>query len=704
MPSGGGKSPAARHRRVPLLQVRPRPPLRLRHAAAGPHRHLGQVRGGPRGAGPGNPRRRHRVHRHPRGAQWSPAGLRGLRGGPDHLHPAGRQEPPRAHLRVARAIRGLRDAGVQGARGRARGPQGGSARPPRGGGLRAEAGDRGPGRGRHPHLRGLRPHGDAAGGSREHAGGEPAAYPDLQTDAGDHGGPLGGMASDALESPPNLAGRLRRVGEMLIGLSGSPVPTHLFQTLAEQAETVVPHDYLAVCLEDAERRGYLAHSLSGLVGEPVGTRVFTRDEGLPGRTIRTGRAHLVGDLERIADGAPDLDGVLVRAGLRAALAVPLRRGMQVLGALLFVRRSAPYTLDDLEVATLLAAGVSGALETCRAYQALADERGTLAAVLTSTADAVVMVGQDGLVLLANPAARAMLGVAPEAMTGRPFFEAVEHEPLRRLFEIGQPGVAELPLPDGRIAQASLVFVTTEYGEPVGLAAVLRDITLLKNLEQMKNDFVNTVSHDLKGPITVIAGMADLMRMAGPGDENHESRCQDIRDAAQHMADLVTDLLDLGKIEAGLDAAREPMDLIPVIGEALRLVKPRADTKSIELHAELPEETIVSAVPSRLRQVLINLIDNGVKYTPSGGRVTIAVAVSSDGDGNGTVTIRVTDTGIGIPARDLPHVFDKFYRAKSQATKEIAGTGLGLAITRSIVEAYGGRISAESLEGTGTTFV
>ena len=173
-----------------------------------------------------------------------------------------------------------------------------------------------------------------------------------------------------------LAGRLRRVGEMLIGLSGSPVPTHLFQMLAEQAETVVPHDYLAVCLEDAEQRGEGVDEVARLVGEPVGARVFTREEGLPGRTIRTGRAYLVAELERIADTAPDLDGVLLRAGLQAALTVPLRRGMQILGALLFARRAAPYTLDDLEVATLLAAGVSGALETCRAYQALADERGT----------------------------------------------------------------------------------------------------------------------------------------------------------------------------------------------------------------------------------------------------------------------------------------------------------------------------------------
>ena len=113
---------------------------------------------------------------------------------------------------------------------------------------------------------------------------------------------------------------------------------------------------------------------------------------------------------------------------------------------------------------------------------------------------------------------------------------------------------------------------------MGLAVVLRDITLLKNLERMKNEFVNTVSHDLKSPITVIAGLADLMRMAGPSDPNFEKHCRDIRDTAQHMADLVTDLLDIGKIEAGLDVAREPMDLVPVAEEALHLVGPNAERK------------------------------------------------------------------------------------------------------------------------------
>jgi two-component system phosphate regulon sensor histidine kinase PhoR len=298
----------------------------------------------------------------------------------------------------------------------------------------------------------------------------------------------------------------------------------------------------------------------------------------------------------------------------------------------------------------------------------------------------------------------MLGLAPDAMEGRPLLEVVDYVPLRELFVLGKPGISELPLPDGRIAQASLVQVVTPFGEPVGLAVVLRDITLLKDLEKMKNDFVNTVSHDLKSPITVIAGLADIVRMSGPGDHNFESRCRDIRDTAQHMADLVTDLLDIGKIEAGLDAAREPMDLVPVAIEALRLVRPNAERKTIELTADLPETAIVMAAPIRVRQALVNLIDNGIKYTPTGGRVAVTAAFSAGGDGVESVTIRVTDTGIGIPARDLPHVFDKFYRVKSKATSGIAGTGLGLAITRTIVESVGGRIRVESVEGAGTTFI
>ena len=226
-----------------------------------------------------------------------------------------------------------------------------------------------------------------------------------------------------------------------------------------------------------------------------------------------------------------------------------------------------------------------------------------------------MVGQDGLVLLANPAARAMLGVAPEAMTGRPFFQAIEHEPLRRLFEIGQPGVAELALPDGRIAQASLVFVATEYGEPVGLAAVLRDITLLKNLEQMKNDFVNTVSHDLKSPIMAIAMTAELLMKMVPatGEQAYRDRCQRILRSANQMTELVTDLLDLGKIEAGLEGPGEPVDLVALIDDVVKAQTAPAEAKGLAIEVETPPAALVTGVRARLAQVLANLIGNAVKY-------------------------------------------------------------------------------------------
>src|SRR5262245_21244902 len=150
--------------------------------------------------------------------------------------------------------------------------------------------------------------------------------------------------------------------------------------------------------------------------------------------MRTGRSCVVDDLGRAHGGADDLEGALARSGLGSALVVPVRRGLEMLGALLFARRAgAAFTQDDVHIATLMASGLSAALETSRAYQALADERSTLAAVLGSTADAVLMVNPDGIVLLANPAVQPMLGLVPETLLGRPLGEAIDDAEIRRLF-------------------------------------------------------------------------------------------------------------------------------------------------------------------------------------------------------------------------------------------------------------------------------
>jgi len=502
----------------------------------------------------------------------------------------------------------------------------------------------------------------------------------------------------------SLTERLTRLSDVLVALSASPIPTHLFQTLADLAPAAVQCDYLAVCLPTTDRPGYLVHSLASLPSD-ISARVWAPDEGLPGRAMRTGQVLVVEDLLG-AHGAGPLEDILFRAGLRAALVAPVRRGTETVGALLFASRApAAYHPDDVQVAALIAAGLGSALESSRAYQALADERSTLAAVLGSTSDAVIMLNDDGIVLLANPAVGAMLGLVPDAMVGRPLADVSGHEPLRRLFEASRQRTAEFPLPDGRTAQASLVSVVTPYGEPVGVAAILRDITLLKHLEQMKNEFVNTVSHDLKNPISVIDGTAEVISWSAK-DPALQRRIQRIRDEARYMAELVTDLLDLGKIEAGLGPPKEPLDAARLVEDAVRKLRPSAEAKGVAVATQLPAEAWVMAAAPQLTQVLLNLVGNAVKYTPAGGRVTVSLLASAGADASGapTVTVRVADTGIGIAPQHLPRVFDKFYRVNDASTKGIPGTGLGLAIAKSIVDNHGGRIAVESSEGSGSVFV
>jgi PAS domain S-box-containing protein len=501
----------------------------------------------------------------------------------------------------------------------------------------------------------------------------------------------------------SLSRRLTRLCEILIALSASPIPSHLFQTVADQAGGAIACDFLALCLKDADGKGYMVHSLVGGTPEASPVRLFALDEGVPGLSIQSGRV-VVRDLGTELDHATELERSWVALGLRAALIAPVRRGGDVLGALCFATREpGTYTPDDIQVASLMAAGLSAALETSRAYQALADERSTLAAVVGSMQDAVVMANQDGIVLLANPAVRPMLNLEPEAITGLPLPDALTKEPLRALLEAGRPGTGEVALPDGRTAQASVVPVSTPYGEMVGLAAILRDITLLKELENMKDELVRAVSHDLKNPLTVIHATAQLLLRTGPTDPRFATWCERIMKTSDYMTELITDLLDLGKIESGLELAAEEVDLNPLVTDVLATLQPQAEARDIAITVEMPEHVPVSANPGRIKQALLNLGGNAVKYTRPGGSVAIAVSMTDPAISAPAVVVTLTDTGLGIPAAALPHVFEKFYRVKSEATSDIPGTGLGLAITKSIIEAHGGRIWAESQEGKGSTF-
>lgn len=492
--------------------------------------------------------------------------------------------------------------------------------------------------------------------------------------------------------------RLAQVSEILITLAGSPIPSQQFQVLADYAGLVVPHDFLAFCLVDEDSDGYFVFPLAGEARDAVPERPYTLSEGIVGRVLRRRRSEIIPDLALDPDATPDLEGVLRGFGLCAALVLPIRQEQKVLGALYFAAQSTTiYTADDLQIGRLLAAGMASSLESARYYQRLADERSTLAAVLTSTQDGVLVVNEAGVVLLANPAFEHMMGLAPGVLAGRRLAEKITDPGLLSLFEHDQQAV-EVTLPDGRTAQAGAAQVITDFGEFVGWTAVLRDITLLKELEQMKNDFVATVSHDLKNPINAITLAAEFLDKAGPLGPKQIDLQRRILQTGQYMDELVTDLLDLGKIQAGLDLQLAPFDLVTLIRDTLFSLETAAERKAQEVKTRLPERLMVTADERRLKQVLLNLLGNAIKYTPAQGKICIEAV--ADG---GKVSVMVQDDGMGIPPQDVPYIFDKFYRVQTEATKGIRGTGLGLAITRSIVEAHHGRIWVDSAPGAGSTF-
>lgn len=495
-----------------------------------------------------------------------------------------------------------------------------------------------------------------------------------------------------------LNDRLSQVSEILIALAGSPIPSQQFQLLADYAALVMPCDFLAFCLVSENQDGYLVFPLHGQAREAVPERPFALDEGILGRILDKGKAEIIPDLTQDPDANPDLEGILSRFDLHTALVLPVRQERKILGALYFASQNqAVYTPADMQVGRLLAAGLASSLETARYYQRLADERSTLAAVLTSTQDGVLVVNDEGMVLLANPAFEQMMDLMPGALPGRRLAEKVDNPALLALFGV-DTSVVEIRLPDGRTAQASAAAVVTEFGEFVGWTAGLRDITLLKELEQMKNDFVNTVSHDLKNPINAITLAAELTGKFGPLNEQQRDMQSRILQTAQYMDELVTDLLDLGKIQAGLDLRLAPFALAPLMEDVLFSLAAATAQKQQQVESHLPEQLTITADERRLKQVLLNLVGNAVKYTPPQGKITVTASTEQ-----GQLLVSVQDNGMGIPAHDLPHVFDKFYRVQNEATQGIKGTGLGLAITRSIVEAHHGRIWAESVPDQGSTF-
>ncbi len=337
---------------------------------------------------------------------------------------------------------------------------------------------------------------------------------------------------------------------------------------------------------------------------------------------------------------------------------------------------------------------------------LEGERAKVAAILDSMVEGVIAIDHRGRILLMNPGARAIFGLHREQVEGRTFLEVVRHKELLDLIEACQAvGVGEhcrreveLGPPVARTLEAHATSVAFA-AERRGILLVLYDITELRRLERVRREFVANVSHELRTPLTSIRGYLETLRDGAMEEPANARRFLEVAHAhAERLSRLVDDLLQLSDIETGrLVPKPAPIVLHEVATDVSAIFESQAVQKNLAFLNRVPPDLAVQADRDRLTQILVNLVDNAVKYTPEGGQVVVRAGRAGD-----LVEVSVQDTGSGIPSIDLPRITERFYRVDKARSRELGGTGLGLAIVKHLVQAHGGELWIESELGKGTT--
>jgi two-component system NtrC family sensor kinase len=376
--------------------------------------------------------------------------------------------------------------------------------------------------------------------------------------------------------------------------------------------------------------------------------------------------------------------------------VPLQVRGRTIGVLGVDNRKAGEGLnqDHVAIMSAMADYAAIAIENARLLNSSEAERRKLETILARVENGVIVVNPENRLVIMNRTAREAFGVNGD-WAGRRISQVIDDPRVLSLLKTSGKlsRREEVELDDGRVFNAQRTPI-----EGIGQAIVMQDITHLKELDRIKSEFVTAVSHDLRSPLTAILGYIELVERSGELNDQQGEFIRRVQLSVGQITDLVSNLLDLGRIEAGLDVAKENTPLPVLARYAIESMRTRAEAKQLRLALRLPENLpMVLGAPIRLRQMIGNLLDNAVKYTPHGGQVEIEA--KSEGD---QVILTVSDNGPGIPTADQPYLFDKFFRA-SNAPEDLPGTGLGLSIVKSIVDSHGGRIWVDSKLGEGTTF-
>jgi PAS domain S-box-containing protein len=504
-----------------------------------------------------------------------------------------------------------------------------------------------------------------------------------------------------------LHGRVvRRVAELDAlsragwAVAGAGELTETLKAIVLGASRIPGVDWANVILFDSQN-DYFFQGVSsrGPDGPSIYPRSNARPTGLTRFILDSGQPLLLNDTsddERVSQTVRQM-------GIQATIGVPVLVENTPVGVL-YANSLRPHVFDEghISVFTTLASQAAVAIQQARLVESIRRNEQQLQAVLNSTADVVIATDQAGAIRLFNPAAERMLGHQAASVHGQPAATLFDEGPFADALvtdQANQPAVFEIRLEDGRTLLASRTAVHDQEATLLGQVVTMRDISYLKELDRMKNEFVATVSHDLKNPIAAIQGFAHLLRKMGELNDSQRKALGRIEESSQRMLRLVTDLLDLGKIEAGVALNKRKCNLATITTQTLSDLEAEAAAKRISLATSIDPAVGVIGDPERLKQVVYNLIHNAIKYTPNEGQVRVTV-----GGNGGYAHLAVEDSGYGIPPADLPYIFDKFYRVPAHEAQGIEGTGLGLAIVKAIIDQHQGQVQVKSESGRGTTFL
>jgi signal transduction histidine kinase len=351
-------------------------------------------------------------------------------------------------------------------------------------------------------------------------------------------------------------------------------------------------------------------------------------------------------------------------------------------------------------------------ETVRNLIELSTEKKRLETIITCMANGLMVTDKNMEIVLHNPALLRLLGIPGDLADSIPVTQVIDDETLietLKRIQRGEVPEKEFFSQEIRVGSKILRAISAPTLGPdrnvfwavKGTVTVLEDVTAFKQLDQMKSDFLNMVAHELRSPLVSIRQLNSVLLegLAGPLQEKQQDFVKRTMSKIDALLGLINDLLDVARLEAGrLVRQQVAVDVGKIIQEMVALMEPRAGEQKIDLTCSLRDLKPILADPKNVEEVLNNLLSNAINYSPDGGKVSVTARGIDQ-----FIEIKVSDTGVGIPAEEMPKIFEKFYRVKHPRTRHITGTGLGLSLVKGIVEAYHGSIGVESVPGKGTVF-